>query len=75
MIHQTVLPLELVFEGADSFSPEYHRISFSRGQIIVEPVSKTTGRIVQLMSYDLRDYLDPRFQPGALIEICMQNWK
>ena len=69
MIHYAALPPELIFEGCESYRPEYLRIPFQRGVIIVEPVSPAGARIIQLISSDLQDYLDPRFQPGRIVDL------
>lgn len=73
MIHHTVLPAELIFEGNETFSPEYVTMPFERGQVVVEPLSATTGRIVQLVSSDIQDYLNPQFQPGTIVELHPQG--
>jgi hypothetical protein len=74
LIHYAALPLELILEGIDDFSPEYVEIPFARGHIVVEPITPTTGTIVQLVSSDLMDYLNPRFQPGNIIELYPKDW-
>ncbi len=69
MIHYVAFPLELIFEGYESYAPEYLRLPFARGWIIVEPLSTASFRIVQLISSDLQDYLNPQFQPGRVIDL------
>ncbi len=69
MIHYAALPLELIFEGCDSYRPAHLCIPFHRGSIIVEPLPPAGARIIQLISSDLQDYLDPRFQPGRIIDL------
>lgn len=68
MIHYAALPRELIFEGLEEYNPKYLSISFARGALIVEPLLQGEMRIVRLMSSDLQDYLDPRFQPGRLLD-------
>jgi hypothetical protein len=69
VIHYAAFPLELIFEGCESYVPEYLRIPFARGCLVVEPLSPTEVRIVQLISSDLQDYLNPQFQPGRVIDL------
>jgi len=69
VIHYAALPLELIFEGCESYDPDYLRLRFARGWIIVEPLSPHSFRVVQLMSSDLQDYLNPQFQPGRIIDL------
>lgn len=69
MIHYAALPPELIFQGCESYTPEYLTIPFARGSIVMEPLSATEMRIVRLMSSDLRDYLNPALQPGRIIDL------
>ena len=69
MIHHAALPLELIFEGCDRYRPEYLRIPFHRGALVVEPLSPAGARIIQLISSDPQDYLNPLFQPGRIIDL------
>ncbi|NLA25909.1 MAG: hypothetical protein GX878_00790 [Firmicutes bacterium] len=69
LIHHAALPPELIFQGCDSYAPEYLTIPFARGSIVVEPLSTTDLRIVRLMSSDLQDYLNPGLQPGRVINL------
>jgi len=75
VIHYAALPLELVFEGCESYAPRYLRLHFARGWIVVEELSPGAFRIAQLMSSDLQDYLDPRFQPGRVINLVDEAFR
>lgn len=69
MIHYAALPLELIFEGCEGYAPHYLRLPFARGWIVLEELSPGFFRIVQLISFDLQDYLNPQFQPGRVIDL------
>lgn len=69
MIYYAAFPPELVFEGQQSYAPQYRQIPFARGYIIVETVSPASLRIVGLISSEVQDYLEPQFQPGRIIEL------
>lgn len=73
MIYYAAFPAELAFEGYDTFAPEYMRIPFARGCLIVEPLSPTSLRIVGLISSDIQDYLQPQFQPGRVIDLLSNS--
>ncbi len=69
MIYYAAFPVELAFEGYETFAPEYRGLPFARGCIIVEALSPTSFRIVGLISSEIQDYLQPQFQPGRIIDL------
>lgn len=73
MIYYAAFPAELVFDGCDRFAPQYQRIPFARGSIVVEAITPTSLRIVSLASSEIQDYLNPHLQPGRVIELLSDN--
>ena len=68
MILYTIMPVETVLEGYDSFKPAYIELDHpGGGRMLVEPLSPTEGRLVRLISPRPADYLDPQNQPGKII--------
>lgn len=68
MIIYTTVPLEEIFKESTD-KAEYLQIPYSKGIIEVELISASKAKIVRLISRDLNDYLQPRFQPGTEIEL------
>lgn len=65
----SVMPIELVLEGA---APEYPRLVdvVVEGRLLqVEPGQDGYGTVVRLISGQAQDYLDPRFQPGTQLRL------
>lgn len=69
MIYYGIYPPELVLEGLVRPAPEHRRIPFARGYILAEVLTPTSLRIVGLISSEIQDYLEPRFQPGRIIDL------
>lgn len=68
MILYTIMPVEIVLEGYDSFRPDYLELDRpGGGKMVVEPLSLTEGRLVRLISPRPEDYLRPECQPGTVI--------
>ncbi|HZK23771.1 MAG TPA: YlzJ-like family protein [Oscillospiraceae bacterium] len=65
----TVMPLEMVMEGSDSFAPTYTEISWQESTLVVEPLEMNTARVVRIISTNPEDYLNPQVQPGSIIQI------
>jgi hypothetical protein len=61
------MPFELVVEGLTPPLPPVQEMAVEGGLLLVEPQQDGTATVVRLISGDPRDYLDPRFQPGARI--------
>lgn len=65
----SVMPIELVLEGlAPTYPPRAEMVVDGR-VLEVEPGSDGTATVVRLLSSDPRDYLNPRFQPGACVRM------
>lgn len=70
----TVMPLEAVMDGSDSYEPEYFEVSWKDGgRLIVEKLSMDSARVVRLISGNANDYLDASIQPGTIIQYAPKN--
>ncbi|MBD0380296.1 YlzJ-like family protein [Paenibacillus sedimenti] len=67
MILYSVIPMEDVFQGMDSFAPNYMEISHQGVMMQVEPISGFQARIVRLLSCNPQDYLKEQYTPGSVI--------
>jgi len=67
MIHDSLIPLELVFEGMDSFVPNYINVEISGVQMQVEALEAGKARIIRLYSPNPADYLNPAWVPGSIV--------
>ncbi|MDR6552757.1 YlzJ-like family protein [Paenibacillus qinlingensis] len=67
MIHYSVIPMEVIFEGFDAFSPQYLDIEVDGFMMQIEPLSGYQARIVRLYSCNPQDYLNDQYAPGTLI--------
>ncbi len=74
MILYTIVPVEAVLEGNDSFEPVYDELPWKDGgTLLVEQCGLKKARIVRLLSSNPADYLDPAVQPGSIIEFCAKS--
>lgn len=64
MIHYTILPDELIFYDPELQHSKQKRIEIDGVLLLVEQTSEHQATIVQLLSPDPQDFLNPRFQPG-----------
>ncbi len=66
MVLYTVIPIEDVLNepGAPAAQAE---VAWEGRRLLVEPLQGGVGRVVRLISTDPLDYLDPRWQPGAIV--------
>ncbi len=69
MIIYTPLPIELILEGSDDFSPEYKEVEKDGYKLLVEPYSFNEGKVVRLISSNPQEYLKPELQPGEIIKL------
>ncbi|MFZ5823326.1 MAG: YlzJ-like family protein [Bacillota bacterium] len=65
----SVMPIELVLEGLAPSTPARAEMVVDGRILEVEPGSDGTATVQRLLSTDPRDYLDPRFQPGARVRV------
>nr|WP_236838552.1 YlzJ-like family protein [Caldalkalibacillus salinus] len=61
------MPLEHVFDGYDTFNPDYEEIVHQGVNMLIEPCGVYQGRIVRLLSTDPQDFLNPDYSPGQVI--------
>lgn len=69
MILYTPMPVEAVLEGMEEFRPHYQELITGEARLLVEATGPGQGRVVRLISPRAQDYLDPRYQPGAIISL------
>ena len=67
MIHYSVIPMEVIFDGFDSFAPQYLDIEQDGLMMQIEPLSGYQARIVRLYSCNPQDYLNEQYAPGSII--------
>jgi hypothetical protein len=63
----TVMPLETVLAGHETYRPSYREISWKNATLLVEEAGRDTARVIRLLSTDPLHYLDPQVQPGTII--------
>ncbi|RTE07051.1 YlzJ-like family protein [Paenibacillus whitsoniae] len=67
MIHYSVLPMDVVFEGMSSYTPEFVDIEQNGMSMQVEPIGRFQAKIVRLYSCNPQDYLNAKYAPGTII--------
>jgi hypothetical protein len=67
MIHYSVVPMEDIFQGMDTYVPNYIEISHLGVMMQIEPISGSQARIVRLYSCNPQDYLNTKYAPGTVI--------
>ena len=67
MIHYTPLPLEDVFADWDQSRTAPKEIAVNGVTMLVEPVNEQEAKIVQIISSNPQDFLDPSMAPGNTI--------
>jgi len=60
------MPLEMVLEGMDK-KYEFKEIEIDGVKLVIEPISINQGKIVQLLSSNPQDFLNPNFSPGKIV--------
>ena len=69
MMHHTVYPIEMVWQGADDVSfYQYVDIEVGGMHMQVEPINAQQAKIVRLYVAPTHQYLNPNLQPGQLIQ-------
>ncbi|MBS4008231.1 MAG: YlzJ-like family protein [Clostridium sp.] len=63
----TIVPLEVVLEGSESFQPAYTEIIRNNTRLVVEELGKNSAKIIRVISSNPIDYLNPAIQPGNII--------
>lgn len=72
MVLYTSMPIEMVIEGIDK-KYEFKEIEIDGVKLIIEPISMNQGKIVQLLSSNPQDFLNPNFSPGKIITFTLNN--
>lgn len=67
MIHYSVIPMDVIFEGMDTYEPKFIEIDQDGIKMQIEPISGFQARIVRLFSCNPQDYLNNQYAPGTII--------
>lgn len=63
------IPLDQIFPDNVN-NTEYQELDIGDGRkVLVERVNENQSKIVRLISTNCNDFLDPRYQPGTLINL------
>jgi hypothetical protein len=65
----TAMPVDLVIEGLEPAAPATVDLVVEGRLMQVLPGQNGTGTLQRLLSTDPQDYLDPRWQPGMVINL------
>ena len=68
MIIYSIVPSEVIFEQRQETTEKKRYISYQGETLEVTPVSENRYRVNRIISTCLKTYLDPRIQPGAILE-------
>ncbi len=68
MIFYSPVPIEQVFEGYDQMKLNYKEIQIGSATMVVEQMPTGEGRVVRLISPNPQDYLNPKYQPGSMLQ-------
>lgn len=60
------MPIEMVIEGMDK-KYDFKEIEIDGVKLVIEPININQGKIVQLLSSNPQDFLNPNFSPGKII--------
>lgn len=67
MLLYTDVPIESVLAGINEPREDYLEMEWQGIKFLVEPVGDNEGKIVQMMSTDPRNYLNPCYMPGSIV--------
>ncbi|MDI3534146.1 MAG: hypothetical protein PWQ82_511 [Thermosediminibacterales bacterium] len=69
MVHYAAIPEELIFGQFNQNKAKSQKEIFYQGiRMIVEPINFREAKIIKILSSDPQDYINPLFQPGAVIK-------
>lgn len=68
----TAMPLELVVDGLTPQAQACSEVMMAGRLLLVRPGADGTGTVERLVSGNAQDYLDPRWQPGAVVPMQAQ---
>lgn len=63
----TIVPTDMVLEGLEDLSA-CQEIAYKGRLLMVKSIGLQQVQVVQLVSSDPADYLDPELQPGRLLD-------
>jgi hypothetical protein len=63
----TIVPLEEVLSEEETVTGRPFEMTMGGKRLLVAPEGPGQGRIMQLLSTDPADFLDPRWHPGNMI--------
>ncbi|QJC52230.1 hypothetical protein HGI30_12115 [Paenibacillus albicereus] len=63
----TIMPLELVLNGTDDEREPWLEARLDGVLLQLEPLEPGWGKVVRIVDGPLESFLDPRFQPGAVL--------
>lgn len=65
----TAMPVEMVVQGLEPQGPAAMEMMVDGRLLQVLPGQNGQGTVQRLLSTDPQDYLDPRWQPGTVINL------
>jgi hypothetical protein len=68
MILYSVIPSEIVFGNFDEAFREYREMDYLGQKVLVSALSNNSFEIVRVLSTSPKVFLNPKLQPGQLIE-------
>lgn len=68
----TAMPMELVTQGLVPEAEACVECAVEGRLLLVTPGAHGTGVVQRLISSDPQDYMDPRWQPGAVVPLGSQ---
>jgi hypothetical protein len=69
MIIYTPFPEEIFKCNSETINTDFQELDFYGGRMIVQPIGPATFKISRILSTDPQLFLDPRLQPGVIIDI------
>ncbi|CAM2889633.1 YlzJ-like family protein [Paenibacillus sediminis] len=64
----TTMPMETVWDGAMTYTPQFVEIEINGMLVQAAPIDSQRAVIVRLLRCELSDYLNPAYAPGQ--QIC-----
>ncbi len=70
----SIIPEEMIFDGAEKLSRNNYQIINYRGKkVLVMLMQNGDAQIVSLISSDPLDFIDQSFSPGSCISLAWNN--
>jgi len=74
MILYTPFPNEVTNCNPEGVEPQFAEYGFCGGRMVVQPIGHTSFKISRIISTDPQIYLDPRLQPGSIINLAEDKY-